>query len=90
MTESLLTEFRGRVVVIDVQSMFVYVGTLSGFDPLHLELTAADVHDLRDSNTSREKYVIESKTLGVRSNRKRVVVRREQVVSVSLLDDVIE
>ena len=48
------------------------------------------VHDLRDSTTTRELYVLDSKRHGTRSNRTRVLVRREEIVSLSALDDVIE
>jgi hypothetical protein len=37
-----------------------------------------------------EKYIMEAKKFGVRCNRKRVQIRIEEVISMSLLDDVIE
>ena len=86
----LLDQFMDHEIVVDMQSQFVYVGKLTGADELYLELTNADAHDLRDSNTNRERYVIESKMLGVRANRQRVLVARNQVVGLSLLADVIE
>jgi hypothetical protein len=48
------------------------------------------VHDLRDTTTSRELYVLDARRHGVNPNRKRVLVRREEVVSLSLVDDVVE
>lgn len=83
-------ELIGRDVVLDVASPYVYVGTLAGCDDLHFILQNADVHDLRDTNTTREIYVLDSKRHGTRANRRRVLVRREEVVSLSALDDVIE
>lgn len=80
----------GRQVVLDVTSLYVYVGTLAGYDRRYVILDNADVHDLRDTNTSRERYVLESKTHGVRINRERVYVRWDEVVSVSPLEDVVE
>jgi hypothetical protein len=79
----------GRQVVLDVATPFVYVGTLAGQDDRYLILTDADVHDLRDSNTTREAYVHESRLHGIGVNRRRVLVRREEVVSLSALDDVV-
>ena len=58
-------------------------------DDKYLVLEHADVHDLRDTNTTRELYVVDSKRLGIRKNRERVLVRIEEIVSISALDDVI-
>jgi|TARA_B100000809_G_scaffold156544_1_gene153871 small nuclear ribonucleoprotein (snRNP)-like protein len=85
-----LQALKGQVVVIDVDAAYVYAGTLADFDPHHLVLENADVHDLRDAATTRELYVLETRLHGVRANRKNVLVRREQVVSISAVDDVIE
>jgi len=79
----------GREVVIDVVSPYVYLGKLTGHDGKFLVLERADVHDLRDATTTRELYVIDSRRLGVRANRERVLVRIEEIVSLSALDDVI-
>mgnify|MGYP001159493388 CR=1 FL=1 len=80
----------GRIVVIDVEALYVYAGTLVRLDTAHLVLDDADVHDLRDAATTRELYVLETRMHGVRANRKQVIIRREQVISISALDDVIE
>jgi len=79
----------GREVVLDVVAPYVYVGRLTGMDARYLVLEQADVHDLRDTNTNREVYVLDSRRYGVRANRARVLVRREEVVSLSLLEDVV-
>ncbi len=83
-------EFVGREVVLDVSSPFVYVGTLVAHDDRYLILENADVHDLRDTASTRELYVLDSKRHGIRSNRRRVLVRIEEVVSLSALEDVTE
>ena len=85
-----LEELIGRMVVLDAASAFVIVGTLASVDEDYFELLEADVHDLRDTHTTRELYVLESSQLGVRANRRRVFVRGNEIVSVSLLDDVIK
>ena len=91
MSDSLadLQTLKGQVVVIDVEGPYVYAGTLAGFDTHHIVLENADVHDLRDAVTTRELYVLETRTHGVRANRKRVLLRQEHLVSISALDDVI-
>ena len=80
----------GREVVLDLQSQYVCVGTLVGEDHRYLTLKNADVHDLRDSATTRELYVLDCRRHGVNWNRKRVLVRRDEIVSLSLLADVRE
>jgi hypothetical protein len=85
----LIDQLVGREVVLDVSSPFVYVGTLAGHDEHSFVLDDVDVHDLRDTATTREVYVLDSKRHGIRANRKRVIVRRAEVVSLSALDDVL-
>jgi hypothetical protein len=86
----MLEEMLGQVVVIDLRSPFVCLGKLKRLDAEHLELTDADFHDLRDTQTSRENYVAASWATGVKRNRKRVLVVRAEVVAISRLEDVAE
>lgn len=86
---TLCSQLRGRNVVLDVTSMYVYVGRLAEWDDKFVTLEEADVHDLRDTSTSREKYVLDSLQHGIRTNRSRVHVRWGEVVSLSALDDVL-
>ncbi len=88
--DSTLDPLLGREVVLDLGTPYVIVGTFRGYDGGHYVMESADVHDLRDTTTTRELYVLDSKRHGVNANRRRVLVRREQVVSLSLLNDVIE
>ena len=85
----MLDEYVGAKVVIDLRSPFVCIGTLVRFDDRFLELKSADFHDLRDTDTSRENYVAASVLTGVKRNRKKVVLFREEVVAISRLGDVI-
>jgi hypothetical protein len=75
--------------VVDVDSPYVYVGRLHEVRDKTLILRSADVHDLRDSTTTREIYVRDARMHGIQPNRKTVHVRLEKVVSIALLDDVI-
>jgi hypothetical protein len=86
----MLEEFKGQKVVIDLRSTFVCCGTLKRIDDMWLELRDADLHDLRDTQSSRELYVADSRATGVKRNRKRVLVARAEVVAVALLDDVVD
>ncbi|RMG40068.1 MAG: hypothetical protein D6725_04190 [Planctomycetota bacterium] len=83
-------ELIGRNVVVDAASQYVYVGRLTRVEEQFLLLEDADVHDLRDTSTTRELYVLDSKRHGIRANRRRVWIRRDELVSISLLDDVME
>jgi len=50
----------------------------------------ADMHDLRDSDSTRENYVAGSLTTGIKRNRRRLLVVRAEIVSIARLDDVVE
>ena len=86
----MLEEFLDQKVVIDFRSQFVCMGTLRTVGEHFLELRNADMHDLRDTDTSRENYVAASVATGIKRNRKRILVSRAEVVAVSKLDDVVE
>ncbi|MFO1021321.1 MAG: hypothetical protein U0903_11580 [Planctomycetales bacterium] len=83
-----LSRYLGREVVLDVSSPYVYLGTLTGEDHRYVTLENADVHDLRDTKTTRELYIVESRRHGIRTNRAVVLVRKDEIVSVSALSDV--
>lgn len=86
----MLDEFLDAKVVIDLVSPYVCLGKLVRYDDHFLELKNADLHDLRDTDTTRELYVIESVTTGIKRNRKRVLVRRSEVVAISKIEDVVD
>jgi hypothetical protein len=86
----MLQELLGAVVVVDLRSPFVCLGTLKGAHGDFLELCNADFHDLRDTLTSRENYVAEARATGVKRNRKRVLILRAEVVAISALHDVVD
>jgi hypothetical protein len=81
---------RGQCVVVDTDSDYLYIGKLLGVSGPFIILGEADVHDRRESASMKEKYVLESKKYGIRSNRREVHVRFQRMVSYSLLDDVID
>jgi hypothetical protein len=87
---SVLESLVGHVIVFDLTSRFVILGTYRGTDGPHYIVENADVHDLRDATTTRDLYVIDAKRHGVNCNRQRVLVRCDGVVGISRLEDVIE
>jgi hypothetical protein len=84
----MLEEFVNDKVVVDLRSTYVCIGTLVRFDEHWLELRNADIHDFRDTDTSRENYVAAARDTGIKRNRKRALVARAEIVSVSRFDDV--
>jgi hypothetical protein len=82
-----LEPYRGRVVVCDLGAHYLAIGTLAGYSADHLDLKDADLHDQRDGNSTKEVYALESRQIGVRVNRQRVAIPRQQLVAISLLDD---
>jgi small nuclear ribonucleoprotein (snRNP)-like protein len=86
----MLEEYLNQKVVIDLRAEYVALGTLKKYDDTFLELRNADLHDLRDTHTSRENYTAAAVATGVKRNRKRVVIRWTEVVAVSRLDDVVD
>jgi hypothetical protein len=86
----MLEEFINQKIVVDMRSTFVCLGTLLRMDELYLELKNADLHDLRDTDTTRENYVAASRATGVKRNRKRVLLVRSDIVAISRLEDVVD
>ncbi len=85
-----LSSYLAQMVVLDVIGPYIYLGHLARFDEKYLVLTDADVHDMRDSTTSRDRYLLDANRIGISPNRRQVFVSREQIVSLSLLSDVVE
>ncbi|MCX7935914.1 MAG: hypothetical protein N3A66_11730 [Planctomycetota bacterium] len=88
-TDSALQEMFGKVVVVDIAPPVIYIGTLRAADTAFLTLENADVHPLWNSSTSKEVYLMEARRNGVQPTRRRVLVKRSEVLSISLLEDVV-
>ena len=86
----MLDEFLDAKVVIDLVSPYVCLGKLVRYDDHFLEMKNADLHDLRDTETTRELYVADSAATGIKRNRKRVLIRRSEVVAIALIEDVVD
>jgi hypothetical protein len=86
----MLEELLGQKVVIDMRSTFVCLGTLVHVDEHYLEVRNADLHDLRDTQSTRENYVAAALATGVKRNRKRVLLNRVDLVAISRQEDVVD
>ena len=79
----------GKVVVVDTDSRFVYLGTLDRVEEHFLVLKDVDAHERGESPSTKEQYIMDAKKFGVTPNRKEVSIRKALVVSVSRLDDIL-
>ncbi len=78
----------GQVVVVDLRSTYVCLGTLSRCDDHFLEMLDADFHDFRDSTATREIYVYDSARYGIRRNRSKILLRLDDVVAITRFSDI--
>ena len=79
----------GEQVVLDLRSPFLCVGKLTEQQKDYLLLADADMHDLRDSTTTRDQYLVKAKD-GMPPNRRWVWIPLAELVGVSRLADVIQ
>jgi hypothetical protein len=86
----MLQEMVGDKVVVDMRSEFVCLGTIVRVDDFFVEMKNADLHDLRDTDTTRENYTAASRATGIKRNRKRVLLLRSEIVAVARLEDVVD
>ncbi len=87
--ERWLDAFIGQLVVIDLDQSHLAIGRLVRAEGSHLSLADADLHDHQEANCSKEVYLLESRTLGVRANRTRVDIPRHRMLAISRLEDVV-
>ena len=88
-SRSVWDDLAGQVVVLDVSSPYIIIGRLDRCQGDWVVLREVDVHDLRDTATSRETYLVNSRLHGVHANRGTAWVRLQEVVSLSRLEDVL-
>ncbi len=77
----------GQEIVLDLASPYVMVGRFVGRQGEFLLLRDADVHDLRDTTSTREQYVLNCRGHGTNVNRQWVWVSLREIVAISRLQD---
>jgi hypothetical protein len=87
-TDPWLAGLIGQVVVLDLDESYLAIGTLRAVDAHHVALTQADLHDHRESNCTKDVYLLETRQLGVRFNLQAVAIPRARVLAVSRLEDI--
>jgi hypothetical protein len=85
-----LSKFVGETVVIDTRTPLVYMGRLTEVREGFAVLENVDVHDIGDTHTTKEVYILEARKFGVKKNRRRAHLSLDQIVSISKLEDIIE
>lgn len=85
-----LAAFVNHRVVLDLRCPYVCLGKLIQADDQYLHLEDADLHDLRDSPTTRENYTVAAKHSGIKPNRKQVLIRLEEVIGIALYKHIID
>lgn len=86
----MLEDFLNLEVVLDLRSPYVCLGKLAAIHESYFELRDADLHDLRDTKTSREDYVVAAQATGIKRNRQRVLIRRDEVIAIAKIEDVVD
>lgn len=86
--ESWLSSLIGQVVVCDLDESYLVIGTLRAADAQHVSLSEADLHDHHESNCTKDVYLLETRQLGVRANRRQVAIPRARVLAISRLEDI--
>jgi len=79
----------GHQVVVDTATPYLYIGTLKAWKESVVILESVDVHDVSGGSSGKDMYVLEARRYGVQKNRNEVTIRKEAIVSVSRLEDVI-
>jgi len=85
-----LKDYVGKEVVIDTKSTMVYLGRLEAIRNDFITLLDADVYDSSEGPSRKEVYIHQARKFGIRRNRQRVEVRKSEMISISLLSDVVE
>lgn len=83
-----LNKYLKQRIVLDTNSSWVYIGILEKVTERCAVLSEVDVHDSKDAHSSKEIYIWQSTTTGVKANRDQTYINLDYVVSFSLLNDV--
>jgi len=81
---------KGKTVVLDTQTKWVYIGRYERDDGTYVFLEDADAFDVSDTTLSKDEYIRMVKKDGLAPNRKRVSVLKAMVSAITLLDDIME
>lgn len=86
--KEILKGFLKKKLVLDTRSSWVYIGVLEEILDTCVVLSDVDVHDNESIRATKECYILDSKKTGIKSNRNKVYVNLDYVISFSPLEDV--
>ena len=75
-------------IVVDASGSFIYLGTLKAVHRDFIELENADVHDIHDSNSTKENYLRNALITGIRPNRKSCRIDKNKIISITLFSEI--
>lgn len=90
MKNKLDSDLVGKEVVVDTKSPIVYIGVLESVKDDFIALRDVDVHDINDTSTTKEVYILQASKFGIKKNRSNVHIFLSEIVSISKLDDIIQ
>lgn len=82
-----IEKYYGHVLAVDLCDGSVLYGTIKSATHDAIFFMDADLHDMRESNSSKEVYGLETQDIGVRINRKECTIPLDKIISVCLLTD---
>jgi hypothetical protein len=77
-----------KLIVVDTNSRWLYVGTLKKIGKAFLTLQDVDAHDVTETTSTRDEYLAHIKSHGLVVNRNLVTISKEKLIGLTLLEDV--
>ncbi len=84
-----IKKFLGKIIVVDTDTRWLYVGTFKKIGKTFLTLQDVDAHDLTETTSTRDAYLAHIKNHGLVVNRRIVMISKEKLIGLSLLKDVL-
>jgi len=78
----------GKIIVVDTDSRWLYVGKLAHIGKSFITLENVDARDLTETNSTRDMHLSNIKHNAHIINRERIVINREKLIGLSLLKEV--
>lgn len=85
----MLHDYIETIVVVDTDGPTAYIGLLQAIDDHAIRLADVAIYDRRHAKTEYERYLIEAAEIGTTPSRRAIIIRRERIIAVSRLADVV-
>jgi|LSQX01.3.fsa_nt_gb hypothetical protein len=83
-------KYRGKQVIIDTDSRWVYIGTFDTESPLCITLKQVDAFDHAEVSLSKHEYAILVKQDGIAPNRNEVDILKNKIIGITLLSNILD